>query len=248
MQPGAGNDQPQKMDASAARIPQNIRIVLSIITSTTWMSDCSRMAQPSMRSLNPAGVPARGLARELRRSSPRLRRASARAFHLPMASLVVDFPRIASPAKEWLTSKVPVWSGFDGNSINRIFIHDIVHSDPIKMAAMMATAVTLIGLGGERVWVVVGCTQLSTQHVVGAPPPCAASTAAQGGHARPWLFTSRAMINPITGGHVLAWLSGPKHEDDSLQTLKEDRQTGLAWLAVITAIALWCSAGDVSFK
>lgn len=47
---------------------------------------------------------------------------------------------------------------------------------------------------------------------------------------------------------MLAWLGGPKHEDDSLETLKEDRRTGLAWLAVITAVALWCSAGDVSFK
>lgn len=121
-----------------------------MIRSRVCMFDCFSMAHPSIRPSKPAGVPAGGLARKVRHNCPRLPRASARAFPLPMASLVVDFPRIASPAKEWLTSKVPVWSGFDGNAINRIFIHDIVHSDPIKMAALMATAVTLIGLGGGR--------------------------------------------------------------------------------------------------
>lgn len=74
------------------------------------------------------------------------------------------------------------------------------------------------------------------------PQPRLVSPGAPAAHA------PRPPLHPITGGHVLAWLGGPKHEDDSLETLKEDRRTGLAWLAVITAVALWCSAGDVSFK
>ncbi|KAL6785930.1 hypothetical protein ACKKBG_A00735 [Auxenochlorella protothecoides x Auxenochlorella symbiontica] len=103
-------------------------------------------------------------------------RYGRRAPSSPRADLVVDFPRLAAPAREWIAAHTPGWAGgFDGNAMNRILISDIVRPDPLTAAVVLAGLITVLNWGGEyagrSIWV--GLTERGqTGCHVHRPCPC----------------------------------------------------------------------------
>jgi hypothetical protein len=146
------------------------------------------------------------------------------------AALVPRFPRLVEQVKDFIAPSVPQLEGFNADDLNRILIPDVVSPGNLyTLLLLLALVVAALNWewtleDSERDWMIKDSTKTKTTATRSISEDEVAKALADQGE-----------------GHGLVKATPAASDESRLGKLRRERRRGLAWLALVTAVAIWCT-------